>query len=183
MEIGEVDAAIDWAKRATDLDEGYQSAKAAEYWCELLAVHRLDELLAARLAVFRRWPSSSTAARLYRDAGAALPQYHEEVIERLSARPREVVLFAQLSLKDIPFAWSLAHSLGLDDDRTWSDLAKAYEKLDPAAVLPVYTRLVENELTAADARNYRGAARRLKRMRKLLRDRPRPARSTRSSGT
>lgn len=77
------------------------------------------------------------------------------------------MLFAQLSLKDIPFAWSLAHSLGLDDDRTWSDLAKAYEKLDPAAVLPVYTRLVEAELTAADARNYRGAARRLKRMRKL----------------
>ena len=167
MEIGEVDAAIDWAKRATDLDEGYQSAKAAEYWCELLAVHRPDELLAARLEVFRRWPSSSTAARLYRDAGAAWPQYHEEVIERLSARPREVVLFAQLSLKDIPFAWSLAHSLGLEDDRTWSDLAKAYEKLDSIAVLPVYTRLVEAELTAADAPNYRSAARRLKRMRKL----------------
>ncbi|MBB2770713.1 UNVERIFIED_ORG: hypothetical protein GGE11_001626 [Mycolicibacterium obuense] len=167
MEIGEVDAAIDWAKRATDLDEGHQSAKAAEYWCDLLAEHRPDELLAARLAVFRRWPSSSTAGRLYRDAGAAWPQYHEEVIERLSERPREVVLFAQLYLKDIPFAWSLAHSLGLDDDRTWSDPAKAYEKLDPTAVLPVYTRLVENELTAADARNYSSAARRLKRMRKL----------------
>ncbi|MEZ0362649.1 DUF6880 family protein [Mycobacterium sp. pUA109] len=50
---------------------------------------------------------------------------------------------------------------------TWSDLAKAYEKLDPIAVLPVYTRLVERELVDADARRYLGAARRLKKMRKL----------------
>lgn len=71
-----------------------------------------------------------------------------------------------LSVRD-PFGWDLARSLGLDDDRTWSDLAKAYEKLDPLAVLPVYTHLVERELTAADARNYRSAARRLKKMRKL----------------
>lgn len=50
---------------------------------------------------------------------------------------------------------------------TWSDLAKAYEKLDPLAVLPIYTRLVERELTDTDPRNYRSAARRLKKMRKL----------------
>jgi uncharacterized Zn finger protein len=65
------------------------------------------------------------------------------------------------------YGWNLAHSLGLDDDRVWSDLVKAYEKLDPIAVLPVHTRLVERELADADARRYRGAARRLKKMRKL----------------
>ena len=76
-------------------------------------------------------------------------------------------MFALLTLKDVPLAWQLAHSLGLDDERTWGDLVKAYEKLDPLAVLPVLTRLVENDLTEADARNYRMAARRLSKMRKL----------------
>ena len=45
--------------------------------------------------------------------------------------------------------------------------AKAYQKTDPAAVLPVYRRLVENELTATGARHYQAAARRLKIMRRL----------------
>lgn len=34
-------------------------------------------------------------------------------------------------------------------------------------MLPVYTRLVEHELAEANTRHYRGAARRLKKMRKL----------------
>jgi hypothetical protein len=166
-EIGEIDAALDWAKQATDFNDGHQARRAADYWCGLVGEHCPDELLAARAEVFRRWPSSSTAGALYREAGADWPQYRDEVLERLAAHPRDAVLFAQLSLNDVPFAWQLAHTLDLDDDRTWGDLAKAYEKLDPQAVLPVYTRLVERELETADARNYRSAARRLKKMRKL----------------
>ena len=76
-------------------------------------------------------------------------------------------LFALLTLRDVQFAWNLARSLGLDDGRTWSDLAKAYENVDALAVLPVLTRLVENELTEAGAQHYRIAARRLAKMRKL----------------
>jgi hypothetical protein len=167
MEIGEVDAAIDWAKQATDFDDGHQARRAADYWCELLAEHRPDELLGGRVEVFRRWPSSTTAGHLYRDAQAAWADYEDEVFERLAPHPRDAVLFAQLSLKDVPLAWNLAYTLGLDDDRTWSDLAKAYEMLDPIAVLPVYTRLVERELADADTRHYPSAARRLKKMRKL----------------
>lgn len=167
MEIGEVDTAIDWAKQATDFDGGHQARRAADYWCELLAQHRPNELLDARVETFRRWPSSTTAGNLYQDARAAWPDYQDEVFERLTPRPRDAVLFAQLSLKDVPLAWNLARTLGLDDDRSWSDLAKAYEKLDPVAVLPVYTGLVERELADADARHYRKAARRLKKMRKL----------------
>ena len=64
-------------------------------------------------------------------------------------------------------AWELAHSLALDDDRTWSDLAKAYEKVDPIAVLPVLNRLVLSELVETGAQHYQIAARRLKKMRKL----------------
>jgi hypothetical protein len=167
MEIGDVHAAIDWAKQATDFDNGHQARRAADYWCELVADHRPTELLDARVEVFRRWPSSSTAGSLYRDAGAAWPDYRDEVFERLTPHPRDAVLFAQLSLKDVPLAWNLAHGLGLADARTWSDLVKAYEKFDPIAVLPIHTELVEGELMAADAKNYRSAARRLKKMRKL----------------
>jgi hypothetical protein len=64
-------------------------------------------------------------------------------------------------------AWTLAHSLGLNDDRTWSDLAKAYQEVDRLAVLPVLARLVENELTGAAAQHYRIAARRLAKMREV----------------
>lgn len=89
------------------------------------------------------------------------------MLERLASHPRDAVLFVQHSLNDIPFAWDLAHSPGLEDGSAWSELAKAYEKLDPIAVLPIYTALVEGGLAEADARHYRDAARRLKRMRKL----------------
>lgn len=45
--------------------------------------------------------------------------------------------------------------------------AKAYESIDPAATLPVHTRLVEAELEHTGAQHYQRAARRLKRMRTL----------------
>lgn len=163
-EIGEIDLAIDWAKQATDFDRGHQSLKAAAYWCKLLAEHRSNDLLAARLTVFRRWPSSSSAGRLYDAADECWPDYRDEVIASLAARPREAVLFALLSLKDVQFAWNLAHSLALEDNDTWERLAKAYEKVDALAVLPVLTRLVDAELIEAGARHYQVAARHLKKM-------------------
>jgi tetratricopeptide (TPR) repeat protein len=166
-EIGEFDLAIDWARQALDVGPAHQSLKAGEYWCTLLAEHRPEDLLAARLELFRRWPSSSTAAYLYRDAGQAWPQHRDEVMQRLAASPRDAVLFALLSLKDVHYAWELANSLALDDDRTWSDLVKAYEKVDPLAVLPVLNRLVLRELVETGAQHYQIAARRLKKMRKI----------------
>lgn len=75
--------------------------------------------------------------------------------------------FALLSLQDVPYAWELAHTLALDDDQTWSELVKAYEKIDPLAVLPVLNRLVMRELVETGAQHYKIAARRLKKMRKL----------------
>ena len=166
-EIGEFDLAIDWARKAVDVGPWHQSLKAGEYWCALLAEHRPVGLLAARLEVFRRWPSSSTAARLYRDADEAWPQHREEVMKRLAASPRDAVLFALLSLEDAQYAWELAHSLALADDRVWSDSVKAYEKIDRLAVLPVLNRLVLRELVETGAQHYQIAARRLKKMRKL----------------
>ena len=166
-EIGEIDLAIDWAKQATDFDRGHQSLKAADYWCGLLEEHRPTEALQARLAVFRTWPSSTSAARLHQAAGKAWPDYRDEVVSTLAGSPSDAVLFALLTLKEPQFAWNLAHSLALDSDHTWSELVKAYEKVDPLAVLPIHQRLVENELIEAGAQHYRLAARRLATMRKL----------------
>lgn len=77
------------------------------------------------------------------------------------------MLLALLALKEPESAWNLAHSLALDSDHTWAALVKAYEKIDPLAVLPIHQRLVENALVEADAQHYRSAARRLAKMRKL----------------
>ena len=125
------------------------------------------EALDARLVVFRKWPTSTSAARLHKAASKAWPDFRDEVVSTLAASPSDAVLFAFLTLKEPEFAWNLAHSLALDSDHTWSELVKAYEKVDPIAVLPIHQRLVENELVDAGAHHYRLAARRLARMRKL----------------
>ena len=166
-EIGETDLAIDWAKQATDFDRGHQARRAADYWCGLLEEHRPSEALEARLLVFRKWPSSTSAARLHKTAGRSWPDFRDEVVATLAASPSDAVLFALLTLKEPQFAWNLAHSLALDSDHTWSELVKVYEKVDPIAVLPIHQRLVENELVEAGAQHYRLAARRLAKMRKL----------------
>ena len=132
-----------------------------------MEAHRPAEALDARLAVFRKWPSSTSAARLHEAAGKSWPDYRDEVVTTLAANPPDAVLFALLTLKEPAFAWNLAHSLALDSDHTWSELVKAYEKVDPLATLPIHQRLVENELVEAGAQHYRLAARRLARMRKL----------------
>jgi hypothetical protein len=166
-EIGESDLAIEWAKRATDFDDGRQAAKAAGYWCDLLARHRPDDELVARLEVFRRWPSSSTAGQLHRAAGTAWPAHRDEVLDTLAKSPRDAVIFAMDHLGDVVLAWTLAHNLGLIDKQTWGRLADAYETLDPIGVLPVLTGLVRADLVDTDARAYKHAARRLRRMRRL----------------
>ena len=166
-EIGEIDLAIDWARQAADHHPDHQALQAADYWCELLARHRPGELVATRHVVFTRWPSATTAARLYRDAGSSWPDYRAEVLATLAARPDQAVLFALGTLKDPRLAWDQAVALRLDDDHTWAELAKAYERIDPLAVLPVHRRLVEHELVNAGAQHYRLAARRLAKMRTL----------------
>lgn len=121
-------------QQAADFDGGHQSLKAARYWCHLLSEHRPDELLAATVTVFRRWPASDTATRLYEAAGDRWPDHRDDVLARLAASPHHAVAFARSALGDLHLAWNLAHSLNLTDGRTWSDLATAYAKVDPLAV-------------------------------------------------
>lgn len=135
-EIGQTDLAIDWAKQATDFSDGHQSRRAADYWCELLDQYRPHESLHARLLVFHRWPSATTAARLHASGGSCWPDYPAEVMTTLTSHPREAAMFALDTLKDVEYAWDLAHSLALADDSIWSELVKAYEKVDPWLSFP-----------------------------------------------
>lgn len=166
-EIGEIGLAIEWAEQATEFDDGHQSQQASKYWGTLLHQHRPEAEPAARLSTFRRWPSSSTAARLYEAAGASWPDYRDEVFVTLAASARDTVLFTLLALSDVEAAWKLAHSLGLRDGVTWEALIKAYEKVDRLAVIPIHQDLVINELVGTGAQHYRRAARRLVKMRRL----------------
>ena len=166
-EIEKFEQAIDYAERAAEVDRGWQARAAAVYWCDLLAAHRPNQELAARLDVFHRWPTSSTAEHLHRAAADAWPDYRDEVLSTLAASPREAVVFAQHHLRDVEIAWTLAHNLELTDGRTWAELADAYEKVNPLAVLPVLRRLVLSSLRDADARSYQHAARLLRRMRRI----------------
>lgn len=72
-----------------------------------------------------------------------------------------------VDVEDAQAAGDLAQSLALDDDRTWAELIKAYEKVDPIATLPIRRRLVEHELVDAGAQHYRLAAQRLGMLRKI----------------
>jgi hypothetical protein len=161
------DLAIEWAKLATDFDNGHQARAAGDYWCELLATHRPGDVLPARSSMFVRWPSSGTAAKLHDAAGPAWPELQLDVLARLGDSPRDAVLFALLTLRDGEQAWILAHNLGLGDADTWTRLVKEYQKHDPLAVLPVLAELVTGDLVQADARNYQSAAHRLRTMRQL----------------
>lgn len=166
-EIGEIELAIDWAKQAVDFDRGHQALKASDRWCRLLGEHRPEDLVEVRVHVFRTWPSSTSAARLFADAGASWPAYRDEVMASLSASPRDAVLFALLSLEEVSYAWELAHDLGLRAADVCVRLVEAYERLEPLAVLPVLAELADNELTEAGAQHYQTAARYLRRMREL----------------
>ncbi len=167
-EIGDHERAIEYARRAVDHPTGgHQALQAAELWCQLLAAHAPGELVDARLLVFERWPLSTTAARLREVAGARWSGLEDEVLRRLESRPREAVLFALLELGNVRLAWDLAELLVLDDADAWMRLAKAYEAVEPTAVLPVYERLVRVDLETTGVRQYRVAAGRLKRMRRL----------------
>ncbi|WP_174442387.1 DUF6880 family protein [Demequina salsinemoris] len=166
-EISEIDLALDWARQATDFDLGHQARTASRYWCALVETHRPEEALAAREHCFSRWPGSGEASALHRVAGEEWAALEASVIEALSRDPREAVGFVLRDLDDASRAWHLAHSLELEDARTWSDLLTAYERVDALATLPVHRRLVTATLESTGAQHYVEAARRLRTMRAI----------------
>ena len=167
VEIGEVERGIEFARRACAHEDGWQAEQAGHYWCELLAQHHPSQALAARQQVFDRWPSQSNATQLYRAAGDQWPEYSEHVLAELQHRPEDYVSFLLEPLGDASLAWAEAHRLKLGRPDLWTRLVDAYQQVDPAAVLPILRELIEADLTVADVRNYRSAARRLTQLRRI----------------
>jgi hypothetical protein len=171
-EIGDVDKAIGWADDGGAFDKGHQAKHCAEYWSELLARYRPTEYLEARRRNFSMWPDAAHAGALYAAAGPRWGEFRDEVSDALRSQPSDAVIFALDSLKDARLAWDLAHSLDLADNRLWTRVATSYEKIDRLVVLPVLARVIEAELIEANVHNYRPAARKLQRMRRLAEGSP-----------
>jgi hypothetical protein len=165
-EIGRFDLAIDWADRATHVDLGSQSQRASEYWCALIGEHRPAALAAARLEVFRRWPTAVRATRLLA-ASDDWPATEPEVRETLRRTPPEAVLFALTT--DPREALDLYDELGVRDRAVTEQLAAALEPIAVAQALALHRDLVETDLAKTETRLYRPAAERLARMRMLAR--------------
>ena len=158
-DAGFVDRAIECAHEGTHLGSGFQTDACARLWCELLAEHRPAELVAARREVFDHRPKPDAAAA-YRDAlGADWPSVRAEVLARLE--PADRVGFLLYSEKKAAEAWDASADLAVSVQLR-ADLVAAYQRIDPAAVLPSLRELVEVKLEVSDASNYRDAARLLR---------------------
>ena len=75
---------------------------------------------------------------------------------------------AGLADGDVDAAWDAATGADTETigDQRWARLAEEREATHPAAALNVYLRLVDSTLEQADRRNYRAAAKQLKRAQK-----------------
>lgn len=168
IEVGAIDAAIEFAERATLHETGWQAEAAGRYWCDLLHEHRArDEELAGRQMVFERWPTAQNAVPLATLAGTAWEERAADAYERLEGQhPSELIkTLIALGLNDR--AWHEAHRHPTSA-ALWTELIGIREKSDPASVIPILLELVDSDLKIADARNYKQAVRRLKQLRSAL---------------
>jgi hypothetical protein len=167
-EIDSIDLAITYAHKGGALDLGWQAEKCAHYWCELLDQYRPPtEATDARLTVFEAWPTSSNALALARALGDAWPSVAESAYARLRERSVRDLIETLLGLELRDRAWITAQGQLLEAS-LWDRLVASREKSDPSSVIPVMLELLAGELEIADARNYKLAVKRLKRLRALM---------------
>ncbi|WP_155838770.1 DUF6880 family protein [Arthrobacter castelli] len=166
-EIGHIEQALTFARRGAAMEPWHQADQAAELWCTLVAEHRPDELAPAHREVFDHRPTSSAASRLRKAMGSEWPQAEPEVLAALESRPRDLVLFLLLDLDDPQRAWDAAQRLAPADIDVLTRVVDAYGEVDPGAVIPTLRELIESDLAVADARNYRSAVKRMRKLRKF----------------
>lgn len=166
IEIDAVDQAIRYAHQATELEDGWQAERAGQYWCELLRQHRSRaEEVAARQAVFDRWPTAVNAVSLAEAAGSNWGDRSEQVYARLDAVHLVETL---LRLKEHDRAWADAQGHPLNVE-LWTRLVAVRLKADPASAVPKLLELIDVDLEKADLRGYKSAVTRLKQLRTALR--------------
>lgn len=150
---------------------GWQVAQLYDIAAGVLADRGDDAgVLDLRREQHQRMPSSTTYAKLKSAASSSGAWADEQAPAREALGARDVggLVDALLADGDIDAAWTAAtdpdtESIG---DQRWARLAEEREATHPAAALNVYLRLVDSTLQQADRRNYRAAAKQLKRAQK-----------------
>lgn len=171
LELDRPDDALAWARRGIDSTSGWQVAQLYEIAAGVIACRGDDVgVFDLRWEQHQRMPSSTTYAKLKAAAEStgAWPDERSAARSVLGARDVGGLVDALLADGDGDGAWDAA--TGADTEaigaQRWLRLAEEREANHPAAALNVYLRLVDSTLEQADRRNYRAAAKQLKRAQK-----------------
>jgi hypothetical protein len=171
LELDRPDDALAWARRGIDSVTGWQVAQLYDIAAGVLADRGDDAgVLDLRREQHRRMPSSTTYAKLRSAASSSGAWADEQAAARevLGARDVGGLVDALLADGNIDAAWTAATDADTESigDQRWARLAEEREATHPAAALNVYLRLIDSTLQQADRRNYRAAAKQLKRAQK-----------------
>ncbi len=170
LELERPDDALAWAVRGIRETSGWQTDRLYDLACEIHArAGRPVEALALRRAQHALAPTASTYGQLARSALplGAWALEREAALRALRERNPLALVDALLTEGETDAAWQAANELAASElgDRQWLRLAEARETSHPADAIPVYLRVVDEILAAADRRAYQQAVRILKRAR------------------
>lgn len=171
LELGRPDDALGWARRGIESVTGWQVAQLYDIAAGVLAGGGdAAGVLDLRREQHQRMPSSTTYAKLKTAASSSGAWADEQASARevLGARDLGGLVDALLVDGDVDTAWTAATDANPETigDHRWARLAEEREATHPAAALNVYLRLIDSTLEKADRRNYRAAAKQLKRAQK-----------------
>ena len=169
-ELDRLEDALAWAVRGIRETSGWQTDRLFDLACELHAsAGRPAEALALRRAQHERAPTATSYGQLARTAEplGAWAVERGAALGALRERNPVALVDALLTEGQTDAAWDAAHELegGELGERQWLRLAEAREPSHPADAIPVYLRLVDEILGAADRRAYQQAVRILKKAR------------------
>jgi hypothetical protein len=163
-EIGDLDAALAWARRGIAETSGWQVAKLYDLAARILGDRGdTSAVLALRRGQHERMPSASTYA-LLRSVAETEGRWDSErpaARQLLEARDPGGYIDALLGDGEPPAAWAAAVANPAWDlgDQRWERLAHAREPDDPAAAMYTYLRLADSALRDANRNAYRVAVR------------------------
>lgn len=167
IEIGDVDAALDWARRGIAQTSGWQVAKLYDLAVGLLAnLGDTTAVLDMRREQHQRLPSAATYGYLHVAAvgEARWEAERPSARELLAERDPGGLIDVLLADGEPEAAWVAAvgnPSWALGDQR-WQRLAEAREPADPSGAMDVHLRLAESALRDANRNAYQAAVRHLR---------------------
>lgn len=166
VELGQMDDALQWARRGIETTSGWQVAKLYDLAAGLLGdAGEVEAVVGLRRHHHQRMPSASTYAKLQAAARSNQTWDAEIGLARAVLAERDPAGHIDALLADgaADQAWAAAtageHELHASQ---WIRLAEARESAAPADAMAVYLRLADAALVEANKRAYRDAVRLLK---------------------